>query len=330
MNPKQEGGARRTRRWPLVLAAALLALAALVPLGPRVDLSLSQRPVVLPPLDRLDAWLAQSEAAVPGLIAGTEKRIFWTPSGAVRTPLALVYVHGFSATRQEISPVAETVARDLGANLFATRLRGHGLTDTSGLARVRLADWIDDVDEALAVGAALGDQVVVLAFSNGVPLVLTALASQPDRAAALVLLSGNFEPADKALKLTLLPWGPLLPRLVLGPTRSWTPANAGQARYWSTSYPSEAILTVAASVQKGAELDLSRFRAPVLMLYAPDDDVVDLAVLRQRFAAFGSPRKVLASLPGAHGHVWTGDLLAPALTPPTVQAIEDFLRPLGP
>ena len=73
---------------------------------------------VLP--DDLDAYLAASERnAADGfeLIPGTEKRIHWQVPGE-RTDYVVIYLHGFSATRQEMAPVAERIADQLGANLF--------------------------------------------------------------------------------------------------------------------------------------------------------------------------------------------------------------------
>ncbi|MDD4273595.1 MAG: hypothetical protein PHG14_07705 [Desulfobacter postgatei] len=37
-----------------------------------------------------------------------------------------VYIHGFSATRKETAPLSDLVAKTLNANLFYTRLSGHG------------------------------------------------------------------------------------------------------------------------------------------------------------------------------------------------------------
>jgi hypothetical protein len=79
--------------------------------------------------DDIETWLARSEQQVASqyaLIPETEKRVVWYQQPGMRTDYAVVNLHGFSATRQETAPLAERVAAQLGANLFETRLSGHG------------------------------------------------------------------------------------------------------------------------------------------------------------------------------------------------------------
>ena len=142
----------------------------------------------------LTELLARGEAAVHerrGVIDGAEKRIVWAGEPGERTELVLIYLHGFSATRQEIAPVPEQIAAALGANLFETRLSGHGL-ENDALANVRAEAWLDDGIEALAIGRALGERLVLIGTSTGATLAL-AMAGHPDFTAvdALVFLSPN-------------------------------------------------------------------------------------------------------------------------------------------
>jgi alpha-beta hydrolase superfamily lysophospholipase len=106
-------------------------------------------------------------------------------------------VHGFSATRQEIAPVPERVAAALGANLFETRLAGHG-RERDGLVDVRAEQWLDDGRELLGVGRALGERLTLIGTSTGATLAL-ALASHPDFRVvdSLVLISPNFGPPHR-------------------------------------------------------------------------------------------------------------------------------------
>ena len=79
--------------------------------------------------DDIDSYLADAERLVTAqyeLIPDTEKRVTWYAEPGARTAYAVVNLHGFSATRQETAPLAERVAASLAANLFETRLSGHG------------------------------------------------------------------------------------------------------------------------------------------------------------------------------------------------------------
>ena len=67
--------------------------------------------------DDLDSYLAARESAARrefGLIPGTESRIRWYDGPGSTTAISIVYLHGFSATRQEIAPVGEMIADRLG------------------------------------------------------------------------------------------------------------------------------------------------------------------------------------------------------------------------
>src|SRR6516165_9100699 len=69
----------------------------------------------------LDAYLAAREDSVAGVKRADRKSIRWHDSKhKSRTPIALVYIHGFSATRRELSPVVERVGDSLGANVYFT------------------------------------------------------------------------------------------------------------------------------------------------------------------------------------------------------------------
>jgi len=108
----------------LVLLGLVFLLLVVFLLGPRVAIETNLQPVSLP--DDLDAYLASSEAAYDDIVPGTEKKIIWAGEAGEKTPLSIVYLHGFSATRQETAPLAEELAAELGANLYYDHFTGHG------------------------------------------------------------------------------------------------------------------------------------------------------------------------------------------------------------
>ena len=209
----------------------------------------------------------------PGVIEGAEERVTWVVEGE-RTEWAVVALHGFSATRQETAPLAEKVATALGANLFEARLTAHGL-ENDGLVHVAAEDWLHDAARALTIGSELGDKIVVLGTSTGATLA-TAMLEHPtmDRVDSLVMISPNFSPIDPASKWLTRPFGPLIARLMIGETTSWEPYNEGQARYWTTEYPSRTL------VEAMRLVDLANAQLPTttvqrwLMIYSPQDQVV--------------------------------------------------------
>ncbi|NNE60723.1 MAG: alpha/beta fold hydrolase, partial [Woeseia sp.] len=194
-----------------------------------------------------DGWLAANETLIEaefGIFAASEKRVRWQVGAAGKqTDFSVVYLHGFSATRQEIAPVSQRLADALGANLYETRLAGHGLK-THKLENVTAEDWLADTAEAIAVGRRIGKRIILIGTSTGATLALAAATSRPEDIAALVLISPNFSPRDKNADAMLWPGGPLLARLTLGGTLSWEPSNAMQERFWTTEYPLAAVIEV--------------------------------------------------------------------------------------
>lgn len=282
----------------------------------------------------LEAWLLETEneaAARYGLVAGVEKRITWFDKREA-TAYSVLYLHGFSATRQETAPLAEIVAHSLGANLFETRLTGHG-REREPLAEVSAEDWLADAAEALAIAGQLGERVIVIGTSTGATLA-AAMLDQPGMTAVdtLVMVSPNFAPRDANAAWLTRPAGPLLARLLVGDTRSWQPHNALQARFWSTSYP------LSAPVEVMRLVDLANRKLPaaisqrLLLLYSLADTVISADAALAVFAQTQAPQKAAIAItnPGDPSHhVLAGDILSAGKTQQIATTIVDFIgRPV--
>lgn len=308
------------------LAIAATILLAVLLLGPRVETDIPPAdPIQLP--DDLDAYLAGEEAAAGPITPNTEKTIVWRDAPNQPTDLALVYVHGFSATRQELAPVPQRLAEALDANLFMTRLTGHG-QDGEALARATAADWAEDVAEAVAVGRRLGRRLVVFGVSTGGSLALWLAATVPESADALVLVSPNLALHDSRSEMMLWPWGGALLRLLAGPERSWEPTNELNGRFWTTRYPSKALLQVIATVEMARTSPIETVEIPTLVFYSPGDQVLDPAATEAMFDRLGSASKELAAMDSddPKQHVLAGDILSPRTNDEIVQQSAEFLR----
>lgn len=297
--------------------------------GPRVDVSYRPKPLQLP--DDLDAYLRTEEARWPGVIAGTEKTIVWANPDKRRTRLSIVYLHGFSATRQETRPLCDRVAAQLGANLFYTQLTGHGMGGDA-LALASVNDWFHDAVEALRIGERLGERVLVIGCSTGGALAAWLAATQPESPVlGYVLLSPNFTPKNRDARFLTWPWaGYWIPRF-FGERRERTPLGPEHARYWATSYPTVALLPMMGLCDVARALPLERIEKPLLMVYSPHDDVVDVPAMLQAFERWGAARKHAApiTLPdSAESHLLAGDIRAPAGTPLVAEEILRFANEL--
>ena len=314
----------------LFLIAPVVAFFA----GPRPTPDLTvKRPAVPRSPEELDGFLSASEARFDELTPGTEKTIIWSDStNKRRMPLSVVYLHGFSASRQETAPLSDFVARAVGANLFYTRLTGHGLPgDALGDASVN--DWINDAIEALEVGHALGEEVVVIGTSTGATLATWVLSHAEFQAnvRANIMISPNFAPKDRSARVALWPWGRQIIRAAIGKLRRWEPRNAKQEKYWTTVYPVDAIVTMMSLVDVVDETDLSTLRTPTLVLYAELDDVISVDKIKERFVEIGAARKDLVAVDtssASDSHVIAGDIVSPARTQSVADQIVDWLATL--
>ncbi len=327
MVSKQRGW-RRAAVWVL---AGLLAVVLAVALGPRNAYGPDEpapRPALPVDPKQLDAWLVQSESAYPDIRPGTAKGVVWHGETGQRTPWAVVYLHGFSASRLEVAPLPERVAQRLGANVFYTRLSGNGRTGQA-MGEARVQDWLADTVEAVRIGRLLGDRVLVLATSTGGTLG-TWLATRPEGAdvSAYVFISPNFGPKNRLSELINGPWGQQLAFWLEGEMRGEVSGKPDEARGWTERYATRALFPMMALVQHVRDSDLSAFRTPVLVFYAPGDRTVEPEQTRQVFARLGSPRKTLEAVnySEAEGqHVLAGDIRAPRATGPMTERILGWL-----
>ncbi|MEO7940929.1 MAG: alpha/beta fold hydrolase [Burkholderiaceae bacterium] len=328
----------RARRRRTRIAGAAVAVLALIGaaffVGPRNTFgpdTATPRAAPEARLEALDGWLAASEARWGDIRPGLQKGIVWHSPAHQRTPWAVVYLHGFSASRAETAPLAEQVAQQLGANLFYTRLTGHGRTGPA-LGEARVQDWLADTLEAVRIGQTLGERVLVIGVSTGATLA-SWLALQPQGAqvAAYAFISPNFGLRNKRSEIINVPWGRQIALALEGETRGTVPPDPREAHAWTNRYPTRALFPMMALVKHVRDSALARFRTPVLMLYSESDQTADPAETRAAFARIGSAQKKLQVVDYSESqgqHVLAGDILAPKATGPMAHTIAAWVRAL--
>lgn len=297
--------------------------------GEPVDREISFDASLLP--EDLEAWLQAREQQYPDILPGTAKQIVWAGNRGEKTPVAVVYMHGFSATSHEIRPVPERVASALGANLYYARLAGHG-RGGAAMAEPAAGDWIEDMAEAMAIGRRLGDRVIVIGTSTGGTLAAIA-ATDPDLSrdlAGVIFISPNFRLRPVAARLLDLPlvryWGPLIAGAEVG----FTPVSDEQARFWTTRYPTVALVPMAALARHARGLDFGAARVPALFLSCENDKVIDPEAISSVAADWGGPVRVesrdLGPDDDPYAHILAGDILSPNHTAGVVALILDWAK----
>ncbi len=260
---------------------------------------------------------------VPGCEPGVHQA-----SANASTPLALLYAHGFSACPMEIEPVFSQIGADLGANTLKILFSGHGIRGSEGLRGVHAEDWREGFASGLDALSRLGKKRVVIATSTGASIALENLSTNPGGADALVLISPNFGVKHWEAELLLLPWGlaEIIVHFVLGDYREWTARNEEHARYWTTKYPTPALIEMMKTVRLVRNAPLENIKIPTLVLYCENDYVLDIASMKKHVNRIGAPARMIQAPCDEDTHVLAGGVLAPRSSEKIRSTIVEFLQ----
>lgn len=320
------------KKFVLLLFLILVVGLILATFGPRPDMSIESKFDAKLIGNDLDVWLADSERKVSNIRPNAAKELIWhDESSKDKTEFAIVYLHGFSASKVEIAPVPQKVANVLGANLYLTRLTGHG-RNADAMAEANLSNWIDDTKEAIEIGTRIGEKVVLLSGSTGGTLATWAAIDpeQKGKIHSVVSVSANYGIKGASIGMLNMPWAETLLPLIFGNERSFEPSNDAHAKGWTTRYPSSAIFPMAALLRLVSEMDKSKATAPHFFIYSEKDSVVEYGEIEKVRNSWGgeTEKMIINDSKDPHNHVIAGDILSPNTTERTTTAITDWVKKL--
>ncbi len=287
--------------------------------------------------DDIDVYLAKTEAEAEQhsekpIINGVKKHIIWAGERGRKTFYSVVYIHGYSATLQESRPVADRIAKSLGANLFFTRLAGHGI-DGAELARVNAGDWIRDVKEAIVIGERIGEKIILISMSTGGTLVTAVLADTKLSSSVIgtVFMSPNFKIKDRSAVLLGLPLARYWTRFFSTKNK---PVNDEYGKYWIYNYPIRALLPVKVIVDYAAKkIDYGKIKVPALFIFSNDDGVVSPQVTKRVVQRWGGEKEVsmrtMTEVDHRFSHIIAGDIVSPNQTDSVVKLILQWVSTIN-
>lgn len=304
----------------LRLLAFLISLLFIFSLGPLLKVDPSHR----------KTYVSKLSSTPAHLIPGAEE-ISMAPEAAPThiQNFSFAYIHGFSSSRQELSPLVEDVATYYGAPAYFVRLAGHGIDDKGkSLAEGNCFDWLNDADRVIEKAKAKGRDLILIGTSFGGLLASFAALEHQSEIKALILISPMFELPNPIARFVSGPLGVPLARMILGPIHEFTPKNELNRKYWTTRYSTKVIpqLMNCENFMRGE--DLSKIKIPLLVLYTEKDDVVSIQAIKDRFKDFGSSKKFLVDVPDANDHVLSGNIISPQTVSFVEKRIEEFLAGL--
>jgi esterase/lipase len=276
----------------------------------------------------LEESLHDQETKFSDIVEGVQKSIRWA-NGVQQTAVSIVYIHGFSASSKEISPVTEKLADLLGANVFYTRLTGHGRSEDA-MATATVEKWLDDTRQAYEIGQLIGQRVVVISVSTGGTLAAW-LATQDfaKDMAANIMISPNFGIKNRSGEIVRWPLGFKLAKWLSGPYREFTPQNELHKKYWTERYPIEAVIPMVKLVDQINALDYSKVKTPHLMMYSPTDQVIRVDRIKETASRMTSAE--VTQLPYSNSsdpyqHVLAGDACSAQSTDEVIGLLENYLQ----
>jgi pimeloyl-ACP methyl ester carboxylesterase len=289
-------------------------------LGPKANKAVYDPAMPVVPSDpaQLEDYITQKESQHK-IKPDNEARIVWRDSSKQKTAYAIVYLHGFSASQKEGDPVHRRMADEFGCNLYLPRLSDHGIDTTEALLYFTADRAWNSAKEALAIGRAIGEKVILLSTSTGGTLALKLAAEYPDQVYALINLSPNIAINNPAAFVLNDPWGLQIARMVKGGKYKVTapedikPEKSG---YWNEQYRLEAAVELeellATSMTKKT---FKKITQPSLTLYYykneqeqdPEVKVSAMIEMNKQLATPDSLKEAKA-VPTAGAHVLGGAL----------------------
>ncbi len=309
----------KKKEWSRILLGVIGIFILIYLFGPKVkssDFSSITIPNMTTSLEGLEDSIAAKEALI-NLKPDNEARIVWaTPFQ--KTPYSIVYLHGNGASQEEGDPIHEALAHRYGCNLYLPRLEGHGLVNDNPLQTIDPVKWMQSALDAIAIGKAIGEKVIVISCSTGSTFSLYLAANYPDLVDAQILFSPNIDYYDPRSFLMAWPWGLQISRLILGSDfYGWKAPGAAQ-QYWYTRYRIEGLIVLKAIINETmTQQTFSKIHSPVFIAYyyndeTHQDNIVSVKRMKEMFEQLGTSESLKKELPlrNAGTHIITSDLFS--------------------
>jgi pimeloyl-ACP methyl ester carboxylesterase len=279
----------------------------------------------------------QQEESRHAVKKDNEAEIVWADTIAKhKTPYAIVYLHGFSASKMEGAPTHLEIAKKFGCNLFLARLSQHGIDTTDALVNMTADNLWETAKQAYAIGKQLGEKVILMGTSTGGTLALQLAATYPD-VAGLILYSPNIAVNDPNAWLINNPWGIQIARLVKGSNYNIINADSVYSKYWNTKYRLEAVASLEELLEtKMNAATFQSIKQPVLTLYYYKDEqhqdpVVKVSATKEMVEQLGTSKalKRAVAMPNTGNHVIGSPILSkdvPGVEQETIRFMQEIMH----
>ncbi|HEV8515511.1 MAG TPA: alpha/beta hydrolase [Cyclobacteriaceae bacterium] len=260
--------------------------------------------------DELEKYVATQESKHK-IKPDNEARIVWADSTEKKTEYSVVYIHGFYASQEEGDPVHADFAKKFGCNLYLARLADHGIDTVDQLINFTIDRGWESAKEALAIGKALGEKVILMSTSTGGTLALALAAEYPQDVYALINMSPNIRINHPLAFIANDPWGLQIARLVRGGKFEVSKSDSLHDRYWYQKFRLEAVTQLQEFLEEKMNADtFEKIKCPSLTMYyykneTEQDPTVKVSAMLEMNKQLGTPEDLneTVAIPNAGGHV---------------------------
>jgi esterase/lipase len=314
-----------------IIVFALFLMGYLLGPAPQKPIYINRLPNITANYDSLVDFIAKKENQ-HHVKEGNNAEIIWFDSLHKKTEYAIVYLHGFSASREEGNPVHFNMAKKFGCNLYLSRLADHGIDTTEELVNMTAENLWESAKEALAIGKQLGNKVILMGTSTGASLALQ-LASQYPDVNSLVLMSPNIAINNPAAWILNNHWGLQIGRMVNGSNYNFAnDSSVLYKKYWNWKYRIEALVQLQEYIETAMiNENFKKVEQPVLCLYyfkdeQNQDQVIKVSDVKKMLGQLSTPDKykIQKALPNVQNHVLGSYVLSKDI-PAVETEISNFL-----
>jgi esterase/lipase len=292
------------------LGLCFLALVIIYLLGPNQQYEeFDNEPIKLNlALSELDQYIEKKESKVLNIKEDNQAEIIWLDS-IRKTKYAIVYLHGYTASKGEGEPIHKNMAKKYGCNLYLPRLSQHGLTDEDAFMALTPKGLVESAKEAIAIGKLIGEKVILMGTSTGGTLAIYLAANEPS-VQGLILMAPNIDIADQGSHLVNKPWGKQLMQIINGSAyRTWE-ADEDVQKYWTNKNRIEGLVVLRELLDNTMTEDIfQKINVPVcIVVYYKNeqeqDDVVSVGAMDSFLEKISTPQEqvVFKKDPNANCH----------------------------
>jgi esterase/lipase len=204
-------------------------------------------------------------------------QIIWADS-IRKTEYAMVYLHGFSAGPMEAEPLHFELAKKFGCNLYIPRLPRHGTDNKDSFKDLTPELLVEASKDALAVGRALGEKIILISTSTGSTLSIF-LAAQDPSIDYMILLSPNIRIYDSNAERLTGPWGRQLAGVLVG-EYNVVNEDPEYAKYWDPEYHIEGLVALQSLLDQTMQKEIfQKLDMPIFCgIYHKNDEEQDKIV----------------------------------------------------